>query len=29
MEDENKTELDVDSLGFTNDIEGVSENGDN
>lgn len=29
MDDKNKTEQDVDKLGFTNDIEGVSENGDN
>lgn len=29
MEDKNKTELDVDSLGFANDIEGVNEDGDN
>ena len=29
MEDKNKIEQDVNSLGFTTDIEGVSENGDN
>lgn len=29
MNDKNKTEQDVDSLGFTTDIEGVDENGDN
>ncbi len=29
MDDKNKTEQDVDSLGFTTDVEGVSDNGDN
>lgn len=29
MDDKNKTEQDVDKLGFTTDIEGVSNNEDN
>ena len=29
MNDKNKTEQDVDRFGFTTDIEGVDENGDN
>lgn len=29
MDDEKKTEQDVDRLGFLDDIEGVDENGDN
>lgn len=29
MDDKNKTEQDVDKLGFTTDVEGVDENEDN